>query len=80
MSVSETLSGTLTGVGSPQSTASSSTATATASSQDNNGGGGGLSGGDKIALGVGISLPLAGLIVAVLAWRYPKAPKAVFRY
>jgi hypothetical protein len=38
-------------------------------------GGGGLSQSDKIALGCGLSIPLAALILAYAAWRYPRAPK-----
>lgn len=58
-----------------RTTTESSSAAGSSGSSTNNGGdggGGGLTEDQKIALGVGISVPMAALIVAFLAWWYPR--------
>jgi hypothetical protein len=56
-------------------TSATANASPTDSSRSGGDGGSGLSQSDKIALGCGLSIPLAALIVAYLAWRNPKEPK-----
>lgn len=48
---------------------------ASTTSNPDNGGGGGLSTSDKIALGCGIGIPVPALIVALLAWWFPRHQK-----